>query len=255
MDWFRKWFNTPEYLDLYSHRNSHDARLVASLVYRSLKLPEKSKVLDLACGNGRHSVYFAKQGYKVLGIDLSKYLISEAKKKLKNDYPEYRNNLSFQIRDMRDIDHKGEFDLVVNLFSSFGYFDSDGENWKVIKSVSGSLKPNGHFFFDYLNSEYLRKHLVTYDVKQRNRIAMVQVREIKSNSVVKSIIIIRNKLRSAAPEISQFQEKIKLYTLDDFERIFNLNRLKIEKLYGDYHGGRYRRSSSGRLIILARKES
>ncbi len=255
MDWFRKWFNTPEYLELYSHRNSHDARLVASLVYRSLKLPAGSKVLDLACGNGRHSVFFAKQDYHVYGIDLSRFLITEAKKKLKGEFSAYRKNLSFQIRDMRDLRYKNEFDLVVNLFSSFGYFESDSENWKVIKSVSASLKPGGHFFFDYLNSVFLRKHLVTYDIKQRNRNTVVQVREIKDNSVIKSIVIIRNKARSAAPEITQFKEKIKLYTLEDFERVFGSNGLKIEKVFGDYHGGRFSRNSSGRLIILAKKES
>jgi SAM-dependent methyltransferase len=253
MEWYKKWFNTPEYLELYSHRNSHDARLIASLVYRTLKLPEGSKVLDLACGNGRHSVYFARQDYRVLGMDLSKYLITEARKKLKEEYSQHKHNLSFQIRDMRDIRHKNEFDLVVNLFSSFGYFESDNENWKVIKSVAGSLVEGGYFFFDYLNSDYLRKHLVSYDVKQRNRNTMVQVREIKDNTVVKNIIMIRSKPRAAAPEILQYQERIKLYTLEDFERVFEMYGLDILRVFGDYHGGRYRKSSSGRLIILAKK--
>ncbi len=255
MDWFKKWFNAPEYLELYSHRNSHDAAQIASLVYRSIKLPENSKVLDLACGNGRHSVFFAKQGYQVLGIDLSRYLISEAKKKLRNEHSKYKDNLKFQIRDMREIGHKSEFDLVVNLFSSFGYFESDSENWKVIKSVSSSLKPGGYFFFDYLNSEHLRKHLAVYDVKQRNRNVMVQVREIKGNSVVKHIIIVRSKTRASAPEVIRFTEKIKLYTLEDFEKFFGAYGLKIMRVFGDYQGGRFKKSSSARLIILARKET
>jgi SAM-dependent methyltransferase len=254
VDWYKKWFSTPEYLELYSHRDSNDARLIASFVYRLLKLPENSKVLDLACGNGRHSVYFARQGYRVTGVDLSRFLINEAKKKLKSDYSQYAANLDFRIKDMRRLDYKNRFDLVVNLFSSFGYFTSDSENWKVIKNISASLKSGGHFFFDYLNSDFLRKHLVTYDVRKRNRNTMIQVREIKDNSVIKNIIIIRNKPGAGGHEVLRFKEKIKLYTLDDFEKVFDANGLRILKLFGDYHGGRFRKNSSGRLIILAQKQ-
>lgn len=252
--WFKKWFGTKEYLELYNHRNTKDAAKIAGLITRRLKLPKGSKVLDLACGNGRHSVYFAAKGYNVLGLDLSDYLICQAKNKLKGEYSRYKNRLKFEIRDMRNITHRSEFDLVVNLFSSFGYFERDSENFKVIKSIAGSLKPKGYFFFDFLNAEYLKKNLVHSDISKRNHKVLLQVREIKNNSVYKSIYIIKNNPEGKAPAVSSFTEMIKLYTLSDFKKVFAKNGLKILNLYGDYSGRKFEVNKSERLIILAHKD-
>ncbi len=252
-DWFKAWFNSHHYLDLYKHRDSKDAKKIVSLISRNIKLPKGAKVLDLACGNGRHSVFFASKGLNVLGIDLSPYLIKEAKKRLSSQYAAYKKSLRFEIRDMRNINHKNEFDLVVNLFSSFGYFEKDSENWKVIKSVSGALNKGGCFFFDFLNSEYLRKSLVPFDIKKRNHNVIIQVREITEGFVKKNIIIIKNNPRSDYPLISNFYEKIKLYSLSDFRKIFKNYGLEVIKTFGDYTGSRFNPKTSERLIILAQK--
>jgi SAM-dependent methyltransferase len=252
--WYKKWFNRKEYLELYSHRNKQDAAKIAGLITKTLDLPRGSKVLDLACGNGRHSVFFAKKGFDVLGIDLSHYLVSEAKKNLKTDYSKWAKNLRFEIGDMRKIGHKNKFDLVVNLFSSFGYFDSNNENYKVIKSIALSLKEGGYFFFDFLNESYLRKHLVNYDITKRNRNVIIQVRDIKDNFVTKNILLLRNKHGSDYPEISTFHEKIRLFTLADFRKMFTSAGLKIQKTFGDYSGNMFNKHNSQRLIILARKK-
>lgn len=253
-NWFKKWFNTCDYLELYDHRNSADAKKIVSLISKTIKLPKGSKLLDLACGNGRHSVFFAERGYDVLGIDLSKFLIAEANKKLRSDYRAFRKNLRFEIGDMRRIPQKSEFDLVVNLFSSFGYFDNDRENISVIKSISKSLKNGGYFFFDFLNSVHLRKHLQTFDIKKRNRKLIFQVREITGKYVKKSIAIVGGSSRPGYPELREYHEKIRLFTLQDFRLIFGSCGLKIIKLFGDYSGEPFNINSSERLIILAQKK-
>jgi SAM-dependent methyltransferase len=252
-NWYKKWFNTADYLELYDHRNSTDAKKIVSLINRTIKLPKGSKLLDLACGNGRHSVFFAEKGYDVLGIDLSPYLISEAKKKLRSEYLRFKKNLKFDIGDMRNLSRKNEFDLVVNLFSSFGYFEEESQNRSVINSISRSLKKDGYFFFDFLNSEYLRRNLAVFDAQKRNRNIIIQVREITGKFVKKDILIIRNKPGSKYPELRRFHEKVRLYTLAELRQIFRSNRLKIVKLFGDYSGKPFRKNSSGRLIILAQK--
>src|SRR5438128_8780984 len=114
-DWYKHWFNTRDYLELYSHRDDEDARRLIGLLFNNISLDKRAKVLDLACGNGRHSVLFAKKGFNTFGIDLSPYLIKEAKKLVKK---QYRGRLKFGIMDMRHLKHFEEFDLVVNLFSS-----------------------------------------------------------------------------------------------------------------------------------------
>lgn len=252
-NWYKKWFSTKEYLELYKHRNSKDAAQIAGLITKTLKIPKGTKLLDLACGNGRHSLIFARKGFDVLGIDLSNYLISEAKKKLNSDYKKYKDNLHFEIRDMRAITHKNEFDLVVNLFSSFGYFEKDSENFTVIKSISTALKNGGYFFFDFLNKDYLLNHLNPFDITERNHNVVVQVREIKGNAVYKTINIIKNNPKGLKPIVFNFHEMIKLYSLADFKKVFSKYGLKIIKTFGDYNGTKFNSNKSERLIILAQK--
>lgn len=252
-NWFKEWFNTQDYLEIYKHRDKNDARKIVSLISRTVTLKKGAKVLDLACGNGRHSVLFASKGFDVLGIDLSPYLIKQAKQKLSTDYFKYRNRLKFEIRDMRNIRHKNEFDLVVNLFSSFGYFDTDRENIKVITSIARCLKKNGFFFFDFLNARQLEKTLVPLDITGRNQNMVVQVRGITGGFVKKDILIFKNKRSSGHPVLNHFYEKIKLYSQDDFKKIFKKNGLKIIRTFGDYRGSRFKPDESERQIILAQK--
>lgn len=252
--WFKKWFNSQLYLDLYKHRDETDAKKIVSLITRTISLGKNTNVLDLACGNGRHSILFAKKGFNVLGIDLSPYLIKQAKNMLDSDYSKFSKKLRFEIRDMREISHKSEFDLIVNLFSSFGYFDKDSENIKVITGISKALNKGGYFFFDFLNKDYLINNLVPYDIKVRNQYAIIQVREISSGFVKKDIIFVKNNPNAKYPLINNFYEKIKLYSLEDFRKIFNKSGLSIIKVFGNYEGEKYNHKKSERLIILAQKK-
>src|SRR4030095_14677417 len=253
-NWFEKWFNSKDYLELYKHRNEADARKIVSLITRTVKLPKGSKVLDLACGNGRHSILFAGKGFNVLGIDLSSFLIGQAKQKLKTDYRKYKKNLRFELGDMRNIRHAKEFDLVVNLFSSFGYFEKDSENKRVIKSISRSLKNGGYFFFDFLNARYLKKNIVPFDVTKRNRNIIVQVREITGGLIKKNILIFKDNTRPGEAVLNHFCEKIKLYLPVDFKKMFKTSGLNIIRVFGDYKGNTFNSNESPRLIILAQKK-
>ncbi len=251
-EWYKTWFNSSDYLDLYRHRNSADAEKIVRLISRNIKLSPGIKVLDAACGNGRHSILFAKKGCDVLGIDLSEYLISQAKLKLKNEYSRFRNHLKFEIRDMRKINRKGEFDLAVNLFSSFGYFDNDRNNLRVIKSISDSLKKGGCFFFDFMNKNYTQKKLVPFDIKNRKDSFVLQTRHIVNGFIEKDILIMKTSRKKF--NIKHFTEKVRLYSLTDFKQMFSKYALEIIKLFGDYTGKAYNKNNSERLIILARKK-
>jgi SAM-dependent methyltransferase len=252
--WFKSWFNTQDYLDLYKHRDARDAKKIVSLVLKHVKLNKGANVLDLACGNGRHSILFAKKRFNVTGIDLSNYLINQARKKLSSDYAGYRSSLRFEIQDMRNLKHVSEFDLVVNIFTSFGYFESDSDNEKVIGTVAIALKRGGYFLIDFLNRDYLIKNLITYDVKKLNHKLILQVRTIKDNIVEKNIIIIKSsRNKKGYPLFNHFTEKIKLYSFNDFEAMFSKHGLNIIKVFGSYTGSRFIKEKSERLIIIARK--
>ncbi len=252
--WFKEWFNTQEYLDLYKHRDDTDAAKIIKLLFNNISLPKDAKILDLACGNGRHSVLFAKKGFSVTGIDLSSYLISKAKERRKKEYLMYSKRLKFEIGDMRHIRHKNEFNLVVNLFSSFGYFDNEKDNFNVLKSIARALVHGGYFLFDFLNAGYLLKNLVPYDVKRESGKTMIQIRSFIDGFVEKNIIIIKNNQSfGKSPIVNRYKEKIRLYSIGDFRKMFAQNGLKILKEFGSYSGSSNNEEKSERLIILAQK--
>lgn len=244
--WFKKWFSSKFYLDLYQHRDEEDARWIINLLQRNISVNSRSKVLDIACGSGRHSIELARRGFEVTGFDLSEYLIGEAKKNLVNS-KERDLKVKFLIKDMRKFNFKNSFDIAVNIFTSFGYFESDDENSKVFENVSNSLKKNGYFIFDFLNKNYLESNLVPVTRNKHGNITVVQKRIIENGFVKKNIIINDGK------KVNQFEEVLKLYSLSEFKKMFSNYDLRINKLYGDYIGNRFDESESKRLIIIAQK--
>jgi SAM-dependent methyltransferase len=244
--WYVNWFSSKLYLELYKHRNDDDARNLIDLIQRTIPLKKGDKVLDVCCGAGRHSIELARRGFKVTGFDLSKFLISEAKKNYKQ-LPEKHIKANFLIRDMRKFNFKNSFDAAANLFTSFGYFSDDEENFLVIKNVSSSLKKNGYFVFDYLNGNYLRKNVVPYDKKTFLGKEFTQKRTIVGNFVRKEISI-----KSGSKKIS-YEEVLKLYDINILTKVFQKNKLKVIHSFGDYFGNNYSKDKSQRLILIAKK--
>jgi SAM-dependent methyltransferase len=249
-DWYVSWFSTKEYLDLYKHRDENDAKRALDLIFKHVRIPKNSSILDLACGNGRHSLLLAKRGFNVTGIDLSRYLISEAKKK---GYKLEAGSVKYEVKDMRNFSYPGQFDLVVNLFTSFGYFEHDSENDKVIECAAKSLKKPGYLVIDYLNTCFLKKNLNPYNISKDKNRAIIQVRSISDTCVMKDIhFIFRNR---AGYKFKKFHERIKLYSLSDFEKMLKRNGIEIIKVFGDYNEEKFEQEKSPRLIIIGKKGS
>jgi SAM-dependent methyltransferase len=244
--WYKTWFSNKFYLQLYKHRDTEDARNLINLIQRTVKLPADSKALDICCGAGRHSIELAKRGFNVTGFDLSAFLISEAKKELKR-LKEKNLNVKFLIKDMRNFDFKNSFHIAVNLFTSFGYFDNDSENFLIFENVSSSLRKNGFFVFDFLNGIYLKKNLIKSSKGKIGDNTVIQKRRIENNFVIKDIII-----KSGLNEY-RHSERLKLYELKELQIAFGNNRLRIENVFGDYFGNKYDLNKSARLIIFAKK--
>ena len=120
MDWYEKWFGQ-DYLDVYTHRSEKEAEEFINTLEKILSLKPEQKLLDLCCGTGRYSLALAQRGFAVTGLDLSSSLIDFAKKRSK----ELGVKVDFIVRDMRNIPFSGYFDGILNMFTSFGYFDAD----------------------------------------------------------------------------------------------------------------------------------
>ena len=133
-----------------------NAALEAAFVQRALDLSPGAEVLDLCCGHGRHAVLLAKAGLTMTGLDLSEQYLEQAAL----NAVAAGVGLELVHSDMRQVPFEGRFDAVVNLFTSFGYLNSDEEDMKVLHQVSKVLKPGGRFLIDLINREWVVSNYV-----------------------------------------------------------------------------------------------
>jgi SAM-dependent methyltransferase len=232
--WFRKWFNE-DYLKLYSYRNIREAELQVNFLIGALKLKGVERILDLGCGTGRHAITFAKKGYNVLGIDISPYLIGEAIKTLQRN-PSLPAR--FQTGDMLLLKDIGLFDVVINMFTSFGYFENNEENEKVLHVVREHLPSGGKFFLDYLHPAQVKKTLVPYLERDINGEKVVIRKVIEGDRVIKTI---------SFPGRA-YKEEVILYTRDQIENMLSSNRFHIENVWNDYFGNSWEQEGERQLF-------
>ncbi len=240
-DWFVNWFDSHYYHLLYKDRGFSEAEHFISRLFKFLDLKTSSKVLDLACGKGRHARQVNELGYEVLGVDLSEESIKYASK-FSNE------SLHFKIADMRSLQLNAEFDLVLNLFTSFGYFQKEGDNVKAIESMSDALKTGGLLVLDFLNVKKVKTQLPVRQVIQRDLIEFHIHKKIEQNFIVKNINFSTN-----GQEYS-FKEFVKLIDLEMFRSYFEEKGLEILELFGSYDLEEFKEEESDRLILIARKK-
>ena len=242
-EWFEDWFNSKEYLDVYQHRNESDAKLLFELIIKNIEISAKGKVLDLACGPGRHSILFARKGFDVTGIDLSDNLLRVAESSARKE----KLDIQFIKSDIRKVELTDKFDLVVNLFTSFGFFETDEDNFSIFRTASDLLKPSGYFVFDFLNSTFLKNNLISESSEDKHHEKIIQKRRIEGNRVIKDIIIQHNGM------IKTFYESVKLYRCGELHKAIIENGLAIKKTFGDFTGSDFNEATSPRIIIIAQK--
>ncbi|MCX6199486.1 MAG: methyltransferase domain-containing protein [Bacteroidetes bacterium] len=240
MNWFEEWFDSPYYHLLYRDRSVKEAENFIRKISNALPIHQGAKILDAACGKGRHSRTLAKLGFDVTGIDLSKNSIAFAKQ-FENEH------LHFAIHDIRQIYGIKQFDFVVNLFSSFGYFEDNSEDLKVIKAFSGILKPGGSLMLDYINCEWAIKNMKPREIIQRSELQFHIQKKMEAGFVVKSIDFL------ADNENHHYQERLKVINLNRFEEMFTQAGFHLQQTFGDYELNKFIPSHSPRLILVAQK--
>jgi len=234
--WYASWFDTPYYHILYKDRDYAEAQSFMDNLTNYLNLPENGKILDLACGKGRHSVYLNKLGYDVTGVDLSEQSINYAKQ-FEND------SLRFDVHDMTK-PYPETFDAVFNLFTSFGYFENDDCNLRTIEAIKAELNTFGFGVIDFMNANYVINNLVAEDTKTVEGITFHQKRSVKNGYIVKDIAF------EFDDEQYNFEERVKALTLDDFNRLFEKAGVYLLDVFGDYKLKKYHPETSERLIMI-----
>ena len=239
-EWFESWFDTTYYHKLYKKRDFVEAERFIKNLFQFLNPGEKARVLDLACGKGRHAIFVNSLGYDTTGVDLSKNSIKHAK--------EFENEtLRFFRHDMRDQLDQSNFDVVLNLFTSFGYFENKAENEQVIAAISASLKSDGYLVIDFFNANQVLANLVECEEIQRDELKFQISKEIIDGKVVKHIRF-DDKGKSY-----HYQEKVQLLALKDFKHFLSQANFSIEHIFGNYDLEPFN-NNSDRLIIIAKKK-
>jgi SAM-dependent methyltransferase len=243
MDWYQKAFGE-DYVKVYAHRNVEEAKRLVNFIYDALPLKPGQKVLDLGSGYGRNAIEIAKKQLDVYCLDLSPVLIKMARELS----IEKQIDMNFMRADMRYLPLKQNFDVVVSLFTSFGYFENELENINVLKNVKNVLKPNGKFLLDYLNVKHTLLNLVPRDQQERDGFTVIQKRHFDdSTERIKKRIIINGKAGERV-----YNESVRAYGVAEMATMFAEVGLKCLATFGDYSGKPYS-PDSPRLIMIGQK--
>jgi len=240
MSWFVNWFDSPYYHILYKNRDEKEAKFFIENLAEYLSLKKRRKLLDIACGKGRHATYFNSLGFDVVGVDLSPNSITSAKE---NE----NTTLQFEVHDMREIYQENQFDVVTNLFTSFGYFEKDQDEQKAINAMASNLKKEGTLVIDFMNSKNVIANLVASEKKRIDGITFDISRKVVNQHVIKDINITHSKTKH------HFQEKVKNLTLSNFSHFITNAGLKIIDIFGNYKLEEFNAQNSDRLILICKK--
>lgn len=238
--WYESWFDSPYYHLLYQHRDDAEAQSFIDHLLERIHLPPHPKVLDLACGKGRHSRYLHAGGCTVTGVDLSEQSIAYCKQ---FEEP----GLEFFEHDMRKVLRVNYYDAVFNLFTSFGYFDSDHQNELVVKAAATDLNKGGYFLLDYLNVVPAVEKMVAQQDIVRDHITFRIRKGIENGYIVKHI-----EFRDNGTDY-HFQERVKVLGQEQLHQYLIKSGLTLMDTFGNYQLEPFHLVSSPRLILLARK--
>lgn len=240
-DWYENWFCSAYYKKLYKNRDEHDAEQFVANLVEHMQPPADSKVLDIACGEGRHSLQLAKYGYDVTGIDLSYPSIRKAKM-------HEGDHLHFYVHDMRFPFYVNYFQYAFNFFTSFGYFATDRDHVMAARSFATAIKKGGYLVVDYLNIEFIKKHFVAQQEITIDDTTFHIQKAITDKHITKDI-----RFTDSEGTKLHYAERVAAFTLSDFISIFSKANLNLVETFGNYQLDKYDAETSPRLIMVFKK--
>lgn len=239
--WYEDWFGSDEYLTVYAHRDDSEADALIAFLTKTLPIKAGESVLDMCCGAGRHSIAFGNNGCNVTGVDLSENLIRIAKNRAAGN-----PRVKFIRSNITEFHAAETFDVVVNLFTSFGYTGEDKQNFSFFDVAFKSVNKDGFFVFDYLNKNQLIETLVPFTSEHRDNVFIEQFRWIENNAINKRIVL------QNTDSLHSFSEHVKLYAKDEIEAALKFSGFTSIVFYGDYLGSPFDEGTSPRLLAVCK---
>lgn len=239
--WWETFFG-PDYLKQYEQVPAPEE---VDGIEKILRLRPGSRVLDLACGAGRHAIELARRGHEVVGYDLSAALLKEARAAARRA----RVKVAFVRGDMRETPYAGTFDAVVNMFTSFGYFDRVEDDRKVLAGVARVLRRRGKFLMERFNREALAYELPMQGWRILDDGSVILQEDtfdvLRGRYDTRQIVIDRHGTRD-------HRGSVRAYTLPELKDLFESAGLPIHKVLGGLDLSPYL-ARSRRIVILAVK--
>jgi len=243
--WYKGMYGEHYYRASFAHMTDDRTNTETAFIEKALDLPQGSKILDLCCGPGRHTMALADKGYTMSGLDLSKQYLKRAAREAR------KRNLSIDFRhgDMRKIPFRGKFDAVINIFTSFGYFQDEEDNFKVIEGISRRLKPGGKFLVDVINRDYLIRNITDSHWFEREDVICLQEHffDAETSRIEDRWVFMEKGSRK------EFDVSIRVYALHEMIDMFERAGLKYESAWGGFDGQEFCFKSK-RLIVLGSKQ-
>lgn len=241
-EWYKDWFNSSFYHKLYFERDEKEAQVFIKRLLDHFNPSKDCRMLDVACGKGRHSRFLAGLGYDVTGIDISNDSINYA-------LQFQQQNLRFYVHDMRLLFWVNYFDYAFNFFTSFGYFATRREHDDAMRTISGGLRPSGTVLFDYLNVHYIEENLIHNEQKLIDETHYDIHRWHDETHFYKKIIITDPQLDKPY----EFIEKVAKFSLGDFTDMLSFQKMQVTEVFGNYNLEPYHVNNTPRMIIVAKK--
>ena len=238
--WYDRFFSH-EYLAFDEHPHTH---LEVDFLIQTLDLTPQDHILDIACGYGRHMIPLAQQKYRITGMDRSPVMLQEARTRACG----LKSPPSFLRADMRDLPFFETFDIALNLFSSFGYFEEEDENFRVLQNISDALVPGGLFLIETVNRDYVVRHNSPTQVYRPNNLLLIEERTfdpLTSRSRV-DVTVLQN------GHETRLHHSIRLYTATELHMLLTASGLIPTAVWGDFTGGDFT-CDSPHMIILSKK--
>ncbi len=204
-----------------------------SFIANVLQLTGQERILDLACGFGRHALALAQRGHSVVGVDIMPIYVEEGRRLAM----EKQQSVEFVCADIRELSFAGEFDVVLNLGDgAIGYLENDAENLKIFERIAQALKPGGKHLMSVPSAAYARKHfprrfwdmgshsilLAEFDWDESSRRNLYTGYTFKFGEVL------------AKPASVNPISSTRLYTIDELKEILKIQHLEVQKVYGGY---------------------
>lgn len=243
MEWYQVAFGEL-YPLVYPHRDVAEAARVAKKL--APHVAHAGPTLDVACGDGRYMCALTSAGADMYGVDLSEHLLGEAAK---------RGELSGRLvcGDMRALPFvAGAFRSAINMFTSFGYFEADAENARVLAEIERVLASGGTFVMDFINAHVARAALKPRTQRTVRDATVDEERELSADG---RFLAKRVRVKWPEREAVEYVERVRLYEREELRALLSGAGFDVKAEHGDYELGPFEVSASPRLILICTTRS